>query len=196
MSLLSTPIGRDAPAEVHAIIEIPMGSSNKYEYDLKLEAFVLDRVLYSPLYYPCDYGWVAGTLSEDGDPLDILVIGSHPTFSGCVVHARPLGSLMMRDEEGTDYKILAVSSRDPRYAQTHVLDDLPEHSLKEIVHFFTVYKELEQKESEVLGWQDRETAYGIIRECHSRYRGRDPRSDGAGATVLNHPDTKDTQKDG
>jgi inorganic pyrophosphatase len=195
MSLLSTPIGRDAPAEVNAIIEIPMGSSNKYEYDLKLEAFVLDRVLFSPLYCPCDYGWVAGTLSEDGDPLDILVIGSHPTFSGCVVHARPLGSLMMRDEKGTDYKILAVSSRDPRYAETRVLEDLPEHSLKEIVHFFTVYKELEQKETEVLGWQDRETAYRIIQECHLRYRGREPRSDAAAAPVLSSQDIHERKKE-
>jgi len=174
MSLLSIPIGRDAPAHVHAIIEIPKGSSNKYEYDLKLEAFVLDRVLYSPLFYPCDYGWVAGTLSEDGDPLDILVIGSHATFPGCVVRARPLGSLMMTDEEGTDYKILAVSSRDPRYQDARSLEDLPQHVLKELVHFFTVYKELEEKATEVLGWQDCETAHRIIRECHARYCGRDP----------------------
>jgi len=174
MSLLTIPIGRDAPEVVNAIIEIPKGSSNKYEYDLKLEAFVLDRVLYSPLYYPCDYGWVAATLSEDGDPLDILVIGSHPTFPGCVLEARPLGSLMMRDEEGTDYKILAVSSRDPRYREARVLEDLAEHSLKELVHFFTVYKELEQKETEVLGWQDRDTAHRIIQACHDRYRGKLP----------------------
>jgi inorganic pyrophosphatase len=171
MSLLSIPIGPDAPTEIHAIIEIPKGSSNKYEYDLKLEAFVLDRVLYSPLFYPCDYGWVAGTLSEDGDPLDILVIGSHPTFPGCVVRARPLGSLMMSDEKGTDYKILAVSSRDPRYRDTHTLEDLSQHVLKELVHFFTVYKELEEKATEVLGWQDRDTAHHIIQECHERYRG-------------------------
>jgi inorganic pyrophosphatase len=177
MSLLSIPIGRNAPVEVHAIIEIPRGSSNKYEYDLTLEAFVLDRVLFSPLHYPCDYGWVAGTLSEDGDPLDILVIGSQPTFPGCVVRARPLGSLMMRDEEGTDYKILAVSSRDPRFTEAQVLEHLPTHILKELVHFFTVYKELEEKETEVLGWQDKETAHRIIRECHRRYSGSDPRAE-------------------
>ena len=88
MSLLTVPIGSNAPHEVHAIIEIPKGSSNKYEYDLKLNAFVLDRVLFSPLHYPCDYGWVAGTLSEDGDPLDILVLGTHPNYPGCVVIAR------------------------------------------------------------------------------------------------------------
>lgn len=174
MSLLTIPIGRNAPEEVHAIIEIPKGSSNKYEYDLKLEAFVLDRVLYSPLYYPCDYGWIPATLSEDGDPLDILVIGSHPTFPGCVVRARPLGSLMMRDEEGTDYKVLAVSSRDPRFREARVLDDLPGHILKELVHFFTVYKELEEKETEVLGWQDRDTVHRIILECHRRYNGAYP----------------------
>lgn len=174
MSLLATPIGRFAPEIVNAIIEIPKGSSNKYEYDLKLEAFVLDRALYSPLYYPCDYGWVGATLSEDGDPLDILVIGSHPTFPGCIVEARPLGSLMMRDEEGTDYKILAVSSRDPRHRDARILEDLSEHVLKELVHFFTVYKELEEKETEVLGWQDRDTAHQIIQSCHDRYRGKLP----------------------
>jgi inorganic pyrophosphatase len=172
MSLLSLPIGKDAPVEVHAIIEIPKGSSNKYEYDLHLNVFVLDRVLYSPLYYPCDYGWVAGTLSEDGDPLDILVLGSHPNYPGCVVIARPVGALMMRDEEGKDYKILAVSSRDPRFEEVHSLEDLPEHFLKEIVHFFTIYKELEEKETEVLGWQDLATAHQIIRDCHRRMSGR------------------------
>jgi inorganic pyrophosphatase len=172
MSLLSLPIGKDAPREVHAVIEIPKGSSNKYEYDLALNAFVLDRVLYSPLYYPCDYGWVAGTLSEDGDPLDILVLGSHANYPGCVVIARPVGALMMRDEEGTDYKILAVSSRDPRFQETRTLEDLPEHFLKEIVHFFTVYKELEEKETEVLGWRDLATAHQIIADCHRRLSGR------------------------
>ena len=174
MSLLTVPIGKNAPREVHAIIEIPKGSSNKYEFDLGLDTFVLDRVLFSPLYYPFDYGFVAGTLSKDGDPLDVLVLGSQPTFTGCVVLARPLGSLRMRDEEGEDDKILAVSARDPRFNGCGDLSDVPEHNLREITHFFAVYKELEEKETEVLGWQDRTTAYGIITEARRRLSGSVP----------------------
>ncbi len=136
MSFLTYPIGRTAPVHVNAIVEIPKGSSNKYEFDLQHEVFYLDRVLYSPLYYPCDYGWVAGTLSEDGDPLDILILGSHPTFPGCVVEARPLGALSMRDEHGVDHKIFAVSVNDPRFATTLDLKDASPHRLREIEHFF------------------------------------------------------------
>jgi inorganic pyrophosphatase len=172
MSLLSYPIGRKAPVEVHGIVEIPKGSSNKYEFDLHHEVFVLDRVLYSPLYYPCDYGWVAGTLSEDGDPLDILILGSHPTFPGCVVAARPLGALAMSDEHGTDYKVLSVSCKDPRFLETRSLPDASSHLLREIEHFFRVYKDLEEKEVEVLGWIDQEQTYRIITECHQRLTGQ------------------------
>jgi inorganic pyrophosphatase len=174
MSLLTVPIGKNAPREVHAIIEIPKGSSNKYEFDLSLDTFVLDRVLFSPLYYPFDYGFIAGTLSGDGDPLDVLVLGSQPTFTGCVVLARPLGSLHMRDEEGEDYKILAVSARDPRFNDAADLSDIAEHYLREITHFFAVYKELEEKETEVLGWQDRAMAYRIINEARHRHSGIPP----------------------
>ena len=130
MSLLTYPIGRNAPTEVSGIVEIPKGSSNKYEFDLQHEVFVLDRVLYSPLYYPCDYGWVAGTLSEDGDPLDILILGSHPTFPGCVVESRPIGALAMSDEHGTDYKVLSVSSHDPRFLETRRLENASPHLLR------------------------------------------------------------------
>jgi inorganic pyrophosphatase len=174
MSLLTVPIGKDAPREVHAIVEIPKGSSNKYEFDLNLDTFVLDRVLFSPLYYPFDYGFIAGTLSQDGDPLDVLVLGSQPTFTGCVLVARPLGNLRMRDEKGEDDKILAVSARDPRFNGIEELSDIPEHYLREITHFFAVYKELEEKETDVLGWQDRATAHDIIIEAHRRLSGRPP----------------------
>jgi inorganic pyrophosphatase len=172
MSLLTFPIGRDAPVEVHAVVEIPKGSSNKYEFDLHHEVFFLDRVLYSPLYYPCDYGWVAGTLSEDGDPLDILILGSHPTFPGCVLQARPLGSLVMSDEHGTDHKVLAVSSRDPRFQECRTLDSVAHHLLREIEHFFRVYKDLEEKETEVRGWVDLEQTYRVIIDGHHRLTGR------------------------
>lgn len=171
MSLLSFPIGRNAPVEVYGIVEIPKGSSNKYEFDLHHEVFILDRVLYSPLYYPCDYGWVAGTLSEDGDPLDILILGSQPTFPGCVVASRPLGALAMSDEHGTDYKVLAVSCCDPRYHETRTLRDVSRHRLREIEHFFRVYKDLEEKEVEVRGWIEQDQTYRIIAECHKRLTG-------------------------
>src|SRR6476659_8083769 len=172
MSLLSYPIGRNAPQEVNAIVEIPKGSSNKYEFDLQYQVFFLDRVLYSPLYYPCDYGWIAGTLSEDGDPLDILILGSQPTFPGCVVAARPLGALAMKDEHGTDHKVLAVSCRDPRFQEALALEDVSSHLLREIEHFFRVYKDLEEKETEVLGWVDLEQSYRIIVDSHQRLTGR------------------------
>jgi inorganic pyrophosphatase len=172
MSLLSFPIGREAPVEVNAIVEIPKGSSNKYEFDLQNEVFFLDRVLYSPLFYPCDYGWVASTLSEDGDPLDILVLGSHPTFPGCIVQSRPLGALAMKDEHGTDFKVLAVSSRDPRFLECQCLDNVSAHLLREIEHFFRIYKDLEEKETEVMGWVDLHQTYEVILECHRRLTGR------------------------
>lgn len=172
MSLLTYPIGRAAPTLINGIVEIPKGSSNKYEFDLQHEVFVLDRALYSPLYYPCDYGWVASTLSEDGDPLDILILGSHPTFPGCVVESRPLGALAMKDEHGTDYKVLAVSSRDPRFEETRLLSDVSTHFLREIEHFFRVYKDLEEKETEVRGWVDLEQTYRVIVESHQRLTGR------------------------
>jgi inorganic pyrophosphatase len=171
MSLLSYPIGRDAPVEVHAIVEIPKGSSNKYEFDLQHEVFYLDRVLYSPLYYPCDYGWIAATLSEDGDPLDILVLGSQPTFPGCVVQSRPVGALAMADEHGTDFKVLAVSSRDPRFQECRKLEHIGNHLLREIEHFFQVYKDLEAGMTEVQGWIDQEHTYRVIVESHLRLTG-------------------------
>jgi inorganic pyrophosphatase len=158
------PIGDKAPEIVNAIIEIPQGSNNKYEFDHELEVFKLDRTLYSPLYYPFDYGWVCDTLADDGDPLDILVITSQPTFPGCLVEARPLGILMMRDDKGPDEKVLAVADTDPRFKGMTHLSDLPPHILKEIVHFFDIYKDLEDKQTHVLGWQDVESAYEVIRK--------------------------------
>ena len=159
------PVGDNAPEEVNAVIEIPRGSSNKYEYDPQLGLFRLDRPLYSPLFYPFDYGWIAGTLSADGDPLDVLVIGSHPTFTGCVVCVRPLGVLLMRDEKGADEKILARVVHDPRYHGVRRLSHVSEHILKEVEHFFDVYKTLEQKEVTILGWQDVDTAQQMVEHC-------------------------------
>lgn len=168
MRFTDIPVGEKSPNIVNAIIEIPQGSSNKYEYDPALDRFVLDRVLYSPLYYPTDYGWIAGTLSEDGDPLDILVFATHPTFPGCVIRARPIGVLHMHDEKGEDYKIIAVASTDPRFDEVTKLEDLNKHIRKEIVYFFSTYKQLECKETEILGWYGTDLAYKVINESVER----------------------------
>lgn len=159
------PIGDNAPEEVNAVIEIPRGSSNKYEYDKQLGVFRLDRPLYSPLFYPFDYGWIPNTLSDDGDPLDVLVIGSHPTFPGCLVTCRPLGVLLMRDEMGGDEKILARVSRDPRYHGVRRLAHVSDHILREVEHFFEVYKHLEEKQVFIDGWRDVEAAQEMINHC-------------------------------
>ncbi|MCW3060576.1 MAG: inorganic diphosphatase [Capsulimonas sp.] len=162
MSYHTIPIGEDSPKIVNMIVEIPQGSSNKYEYDHELDVFKLDRTLYSPLFYPFDYGWICDTLADDGDPLDILVMTTQPTFPGCLIAARPLGVLMMRDDKGADEKILSVAAADPRFSDIAKLSDLPSHILKEIVHFFDIYKELEEKQTIVLGWQDVDTAHSVI----------------------------------
>ncbi len=169
MDLQNVPIGDKAPQIVNMIVEIPQGSSNKYEFDHALGVFKLDRTLYSPMYYPFDYGWVCDTLADDGDPLDILVITSQPTFPGCLIAARPLGILLMRDDKGPDEKILSVAAADPRFEGIENLSDLPSHILKEIVHFFDIYKELEEKETNVLGWQDVATAHEVIQKFKGRH---------------------------
>ncbi len=160
------PTGKDAPEEVNVVVEIPRGSSNKYEFDEELGIFRLDRVLYSPLYYPCEYGFIPGTLFEDGDPLDILILSTQPTFTGCVMVARPVGVLKMADDKGQDDKILAVSVHDPRFEQVMKLSDVSPHRLKEIVHFFGVYKDLEDKAVSIQGWEPVDVAQDLIR----RYR--------------------------
>jgi inorganic pyrophosphatase len=150
---------------IEVIVEIPSGSRNKYEYDHERHRFVLDRILYSSVHYPCDYGFVDGTLADDGDPLDVLVVISEPTFPGCVVRARPVGVLDMRDDKGHDYKILAVAADDPRWDETHVMGDLSPHRLREIENFFQIYKELEGRPVEVFGWLGVDDAWRILDEA-------------------------------
>ena len=149
-----------APIEV--IVEIPSGSRNKYEFDHVRHRFVLDRILYSSVHYPCDYGFIEGTLADDGDPLDVLVVISEPTFPGCVVRARPVGVLDMRDDKGHDFKVLAVAADDPRWDDTADLTDLSPHRLREIENFFQIYKELEGRAVEVVGWLGVPDAWRII----------------------------------
>lgn len=157
---------------VSAFIEIPRGSRNKYEFDEETGRFRLDRVLYSSVHYPTDYGFIPDTLALDGDHLDILVLMQEPTFPGCLIEARPIGGLDMADEKGPDFKVLAVPVGDPRYAHVLTLDDLGDHWLREIETFFATYKLLEPKQTEVLGWHDVAEARDVIDECRLRYEGR------------------------
>ena len=166
MSLLDVPLGPNSPATFNAIIEIPRGSTNKYEVDAKTGTIKLDRVLYSPLFYPFDYGYIPQTHYLDGDPLDVLVMISHPTFPGCVVEASAIGVLEMSDDKGPDEKILAVATKDPRFGYRRDISQLNDHTTKEIIHFFQIYKELEEKSVEVLGWKGPELALELI----ERYR--------------------------
>ncbi|MDQ7844197.1 MAG: inorganic diphosphatase [Armatimonadota bacterium] len=155
---------------VEALVEIPKGSRNKYEYDAQAGRLRLNRVLYSPLHYPADYGVILDTRAEDGDPLDVLILTYEATFPGCLVPVRPVGVLDMRDEKGRDQKILAVPDGDPRFHEVTDLADLPPHFLAEIRHFFEVYKTLEHKETEVFGWSGAAAAEETVREAQDRFR--------------------------
>ena len=145
-----------------AIVEIPRGSRNKYEIDHKSGAVWLDRVLYSSVHYPTDYGFIPGTRSPDGDPLDVLIIIEEPTFPGCHIEIRPIGVLRMRDEKGIDEKILAVPVKDAKFDEIRDIGDLMKHWLAEIENFFATYKMLENKKSIVEGWRGSEEARAVI----------------------------------
>jgi len=170
MSLLDVSIGPDAPNVFNVVVEIPKGSTNKYEIDQQTGAIKLDRVLFSPLFYPCDYGYIPQTHYRDGDPIDVLLMISHPTFPGCVVEAKAIGVLEMKDEKGSDEKIVCVATKDPRYSERKSLNDLQEHTKKEIIHFFEVYKTLEEKSVEVIGWNDVALALQIIEKYRTDSR--------------------------
>ena len=153
------------PGLINVLIEIPAGSKNKYEFDKDLQAFALDRVLYSSVQYPYDYGFVPNTLADDGDPLDGMVLMDQPTFPGCVITARPIGMLEMIDGGDRDEKILCVPDKDPRYAQVKSLNDVAPHRLDEISEFFKTYKNLEKKVTEILGWKDVDQVMPLVEEC-------------------------------
>ena len=168
-SYLELPIGDSAPEIVTAIIEIPQESVNKYEYDLDLKVFVLDRNLHSPIHYPGDYGFVTQTIAQDDDPLDILVLGDVPSFTGCLCKVRLIGLFEMLDNGVCDEKVIAYGAANPRYADRQNYTDIRPHILREIEHFFAVYKDLEPTHTKVLGWKDRDAAYEVIRSSHDRF---------------------------
>ncbi len=130
---------------ISVMIEIPQGSRNKYEFDTKKNVLKFDRMLFSVVHYPSDYGFIPKTLAMDGDPLDALVLVWEPTFPGCMIESRPIGLFKMWDEKGPDEKILCVPIKDPLWNYIRDLDDVPPHLLKEFEHFFKVYKDLEEK---------------------------------------------------
>ena len=155
-------------SDVVVFVEVPSGSRNKYELDEELGAIVLDRRLFTSMAYPADYGFIEGTMGGDGDPLDALVLVGDPTFPGCRIRARVVGVFHMADEKGPDEKVLCVPLRDPAWSHVQELADLRPTLLAEIEHFFAVYKDLEDHETETDGFRDRETALQIIQEARER----------------------------
>lgn len=159
------------PGVINVLIEIAGGSKNKYEFDKDLQAFALDRVLYSSVKYPYDYGFIPNTLADDGDPLDGMVIMDEPTFPGCIIPARPIGFLEMVDGGDRDEKILCVPDKDPRYTHVKSLQDIAPHRLDEIAEFFRSYKNLEKKVTEILGWQDVHQVAPLVEKSVKAYKG-------------------------
>lgn len=154
---------------VEAVIEIPLKTKNKFEIDHKTNRIKLDRVLYSAMNYPAEYGFIENTLANDGDPLDILVISSEPTFPGCIVPARVIGYLSVIDNGFEDYKLISVVDVDPRYKDIHTLNDLSEFTLDEIKNFFQNYKTLQNIEVKVYDYHNADSAMKLIEECKERY---------------------------
>lgn len=157
---------------LNVVVEIPKGSANKYEYDPELDAFVLDRPLYASVHYPGDYGFVPGTLSKDGDPLDVLVLLETPTFPGCVVRTRIIGLLAIIDQNSWDGKLLGVSVNEPRTANIRDISDLEPHRLREIEFFFSTYKTLEGKKTVTREWRHSKEALDSVVEASERYDGK------------------------
>lgn len=154
---------------VDAIIEIPFRSRNKYEVDHETGKIKLDRVLYSAMGYPAEYGFLEDTLALDGDPLDILVIGTEPTYPGCIVPARVIGYLEAVDNGFEDYKLISVVDVDPRYNEVQTLEDLSPFILDEIKNFFENYKTLQKIEVKVGSYRNKEDALKLIETCKKRY---------------------------
>jgi inorganic pyrophosphatase len=164
--------GENAPEEINVIIEIPKGSSIKYELDTTNGLIFVDRILLSAMYYPCNYGSIPKTKEEDGDPVDVLVLGNDPIIPMAVIRARPVGVLLTEDEKGHDSKIVAapLNKIDPSFSAIKEVDDIPEYLRNQITHFFEHYKELEQgKYVKIIGWKGREIAKKQISEAINKF---------------------------
>lgn len=164
----SIPYG--SKEKLNVLIEIPKMSRVKYELDKETGLVHVDRVLYSPMHYPTNYGFVPQTLWDDGDPLDVLVMSHEPFVPGCLVAVRPIGVLDMTDDGDPDAKILAVPFNDPRFNTKQDITDVDPHTLEEIKHFFSVYKELQAKEVIVSHWENKEEALRDIDRSIALYR--------------------------
>lgn len=176
MRLDAIAIGDNPPHDVNVLIEVPAGGQPiKYEMDKEAGVLVVDRFLYTPMRYPGNYGFVPHTLSEDGDPIDVLICNTRELVPGCVINVRPIGVLIMEDDGGKDEKIIAVPSPHVtrRYESVHDYTDLPEITLKQIEHFFEHYKDLEPgKWVKIGGWQGAETARTMIVEAIERAKNK------------------------
>lgn len=174
MNLNAIPTGKNPPEDVNVIVEVAIGGEPiKYEMDKEAGTLVVDRFLYTPMRYPGNYGFVPHTLSEDGDPIDVLIANTRPIIPGAIINVRPVGVLMMRDEAGGDEKVIAVPAPKltRRYINVHNYTDLPAITLRQIQHFFEHYKDLEEgKWVRVLGWGDAAEARRLITEAMDRYR--------------------------
>ena len=152
------------------IVEIPKGSRKKYEYDPVKKMIRYDRMIFSSMFYPSDYGFIPETLAGDGDALDALVLVTEPTFPGCLIEVKPIGLFRMRDEKGPDAKVLCVPISDPIWNKVNSLDEINPHLKKEIEHFFQVYKDLEKKKVGIDGWEDKAAAIEVYYESKQRYQ--------------------------
>lgn len=172
MDINKIPVGKNPPEEVNVIIECPLGTEPiKYEMDKESGAIFVDRFLHTAMYYPCNYGFIPHTLSGDGDPADVMVVGRRPLMPGCVIAVRPVGVLKMEDNAGIDEKILAVpaSRLHPFFNDVINYTDLPEILIQQIEHFFRHYKDLEKdKWVKIIGWEGREVAQQMIVEAMQR----------------------------
>lgn len=172
MDINKIPAGSNPPSDINVIIEVPMGSDPvKYELDKESGAVFVDRFLHTAMFYPCNYGFIPQTLSDDGDPVDVLVVGNHPVTPGSVLRSRPVGVLLMEDEKGHDEKILAVPHEKlhPYYEGVKSYTELPEILINQIAHFFEHYKDLEEgKWVKITGWEGPEVAEAKIKEGLAR----------------------------
>lgn len=178
MRIEAISIGNNAPEDVNVLIEVPIGGHPiKYELDKHSGTLVVDRFLHTPMTYPGNYGFVPNTLSDDGDPIDVLVCNTRPLVPGCVINVRPIGVLVMEDNSGQDEKIIAVPSPHltKRYEKIFNYDDLPEITLSQIAHFFEHYKDLEPgKWVKIDDWRDAKEARRLIVEAINRYKNSIP----------------------
>jgi inorganic pyrophosphatase len=166
VDLESLPIGEDAPEVVNVVVEVPVGSRIKYEYDPELGVIMLDRVLPANVRYPADYGFIPSTVSADGEPLDAVVFAYDPVIPGCMVKARVVGALEVDEAGETEHNIFAVPVGDPRFDDIHSLDDMTEQNLHDVERFFVTFKQLEgDEDAEVRGWHGIEETHEIIRQC-------------------------------